>query len=83
MTTYKKYILLIQDYEEIKTIKLRSKIAACISLVSNNLNEGNNNVKEAITNSKFDKGKSYDKILATMLNNCVEKIKDSEIDNVK
>ena len=53
-----------------------------MALVSNNLNEGNNNVKEAINNSKFDKSKSYDKILATMLNNCVENIKDSDIDNV-
>ncbi len=54
-----------------------------MALVSNNLNEGNNNVKEAINNSKFDKSRSYDKILAAMLNNCVENIKDSEIDHVK
>ena len=54
-----------------------------MGLVSNNLNEGNNNVKEAINNSKFDKSRSYDKILSAMLNNCVENIKDNDIDNVK
>ena len=54
-----------------------------MGLVSNNLNEGNNNAKEAINNSKFDKSRSYDKILSAMLNNCVENIKDNDIDNVK
>jgi hypothetical protein len=53
-----------------------------MAIVSNNLNEGNNNVREAINNSKFDKSKSYDKLLAAMLNNCVDNIKDNDIDNV-
>jgi hypothetical protein len=82
MINYKKYNVFIKDYEEIKTIKLRSKITACMAIFSNNLNEGNNSVKEAISKSKFDKSKSYDKIFASMLTNCVDKIKDDEIDNV-
>ena len=69
-----------KDLEEISMIKRRSKLVACMSLVRNSLSEGNEEVKSALAKSSYDKSKSFDKILVTILNNCEKNIKDSEME---
>jgi len=69
-----------KDLEEISSIKKRSKIVACMSIVRNSLSEGNYNVKEVLDNSPFDRSKSFDKIVVTMLSNCERNIKDSQME---
>lgn len=70
------------DLDEISRVKKRSKIVACLSIIRNSLADGNQEVKAAIDNSKFDRSKSFDKIVVTMLNNCENKISDSEMEKI-
>ena len=70
-----------KDLEEIVTIKKRSKLVACMSIVRNSLAEGNSLIKDALDSSSFDRSKSFDKIVLTMLSNCEKSIKDPEMEN--
>jgi len=70
------------DLDEISRVKKRSKIVACLSIIRNSLADGNQEVKAAIDNSKFDRSKSFDKIVVIMLNNCENKISDSEMEKI-
>ena len=59
-----------------------SKIAACLSIIRNSLNTEAKNEKlsKAISSTRLDKGKYYDKAIATMLYHCVKKIKKEEME---
>jgi hypothetical protein len=69
-----------KDFEEIKTTKYRSKILSCMAILTHDLKEGNEIFRTAI--SKTDKSKSYEKFITALIADCVERIKDNEIDNV-
>jgi hypothetical protein len=69
-----------KDLEEIQVIKKRSKLVACMSLIRNSLAEGNNDIKQALDNSSFDRSKSFDKIVVTILSNCEKNMKDTEME---
>jgi hypothetical protein len=70
-----------KDFEEIKTTKHRSKILSCMALLTNTLKQGNELFKSTISGT--DKSKSYDKFIAVLLNNCIDTIKDNDIDKVR
>ena len=53
-----------------------------MALVRNNLSEENQSVKLIIQAGKFDKSKTFDKIVAMMINTCMSKITDKEIESV-
>ena len=70
-----------KDIEDVKNLKLKSKITACISLIRNSLHEGTNeHMQSTIRNSHFDKSKTYDKVIYLMLTTCTSKIKEANID---
>lgn len=64
------------------TIKTNSKISACMALLRNSLSEGNEKIKSTISEGKFDKSKTYDKIIAMIISNCMKKITDVEMETV-
>ena len=68
--------------EEMNQIKHNSKLSACMALVRNNLSEENQAVKQTIASGKFDKSKTFDKIVAMMINNCLTKITDAQMESV-
>lgn len=59
-----------------------SKIAACLSIIRNSLSAEPKNEKftKAISNTRLDKGKYYDKVIASMLFHCVKAIKKEEME---
>lgn len=67
---------------KINTATKHSKISACLALIRNNLNDNNKNIKlyTAISKTKFDKSKFYDKSISSMLLHCVKEIKKDDID---
>ena len=64
-------------------IKYNSKLSACLALARNSLAEDNQAVKQAIAASTWDKSKTYDKIVAMMLGNCMGKINDAQMEAVQ
>ena len=70
------------DLEEIQLIKRRSKLVACLSLLRNSLTEGNVEIKNILDSTHYDRSKSFDKILANILSNCEQKIKDNEMEKI-
>jgi hypothetical protein len=68
------------DLEEITMIKRRSKLVACMSILKNSLNDGNESFKEALDKSAFDRSKSFDKLVVSILKSCETKIKDKEME---
>lgn len=71
-----------KDIEDIKILKRKTKLAACSSILRNNLNKENQSLKTLIKNSKFDKEKTYDFAVVHMLNNCISKITQENIDTI-
>lgn len=68
--------------EEMNQIKYNSKLSACMALVRNSLAQDNQSVKQTIASSAFDKSKTYDKIVAMMISNCLAKISDAQMEAV-
>jgi hypothetical protein len=68
------------DLEEITMIKRRSKLVACMSILKNSLNDGNNSFKEALDRSAYDRSKSFDKLVVSILKSCETNIKDKEME---
>jgi hypothetical protein len=71
-----------KDLEEISLTKRRAKLAACMSIIRNSLAEGNSDIKSTLESSNFDRSKSFDKIVLSMVNNCDEHIKPADIEYV-
>ena len=63
-------------------IKHNSKLSACMGLVRNSLAEGNDLVKKTLSESNFDKNRSFDKIVSMMLSGCIGKITDKQMESV-
>lgn len=63
-------------------IKYNSKLSACMALARNSLAEENKEVKQIIASSSWDKSKTYDKIVAMMMSNCMGKITDAQMEAV-
>jgi len=68
--------------EEMNQIKYNSKLSACMAMVRNGLLEENQTIKNIIKTGKFDNSETYDKIVAMMLGNCMEKITDTQVESV-
>ena len=71
-----------KDLDEVLLVKNRSKIAACMLIMRTNLAKGNQNVINVLKDSKHDKEKTYDKIVAMMLDNCYNNIKHSVVEKI-
>jgi hypothetical protein len=76
------FLILKKDLEEMNQIKYNSKLSACMALARNSLAEENQTIKQVIASSNFDKSKTYDKIVAMMLSNCLGKITDAQMEAV-
>mgnify|MGYP001101355202 CR=1 FL=1 len=63
-------------------IKHNSKLSACMGLVRNTLAEGNDLIKNTLSESNFDKSRSFDKIVAMMLTGCMSKITYNQMESV-
>ena len=63
-------------------IKYNSKLSACMGVVRNSLAEGNELIKITLSESNFDKNRSFDKIVAMMLGGCMNKITDKQMESV-
>lgn len=68
--------------DDIERVKLRTKLLACMAILRNSLAKGNEDIRTAIKDSKFDKAKTFDKVAFTMLLNCKRVIKDEHVDKV-
>ncbi len=71
-----------KDIEDIKNLKRKTKLAACFSIVKNNLSKGNDNLVTIIKRSNFDKEKTYDYIVIHLLNNCINTITQESVDSI-
>lgn len=67
------------DFNILKNINRNYKEVACLSLVRNSLNEGNEKVKKVIKNSVFGSSDTFDKIFILMLNNCASQIQNEQL----
>lgn len=75
--------LILQKYkEEISELQLKNKISACVVLVRNSLEAGNDNVKSLIKNSKFDKEDTYNYVTLLMISQCTKTINEDEISQI-
>ena len=79
MKIYKKYINLIEDWNEVENLNNRTKIAACLVVIRNSLSVGNKDVKNTMRDTKHDKEKTFNKIIALMLEHCYNSITDEFI----
>ena len=85
LTEYE-YVDNLKDYDsdlreyliEIREEEKRLKLSTCLILIKNLLSKTPNKVIDAVQNSKLDKLKTFDKIYAEMLNNCVETINGND-----
>jgi len=59
-----------------KGLRTKYILAACIILIKNSLSKGNNDVIQTLKDTKHPKDKTFDKIYAMMLENCVENIEE-------
>jgi hypothetical protein len=53
-----------------------------LGLVRNTLAEGNDLIKKTVSESNFDKSRSFDKIVSMMLIGCMAKITDKQMESV-
>ena len=75
--------LVLQKYkDEISELQLKNKISACVVLVRNSLETGNDNVKSLIKNSRFDKEDTYNYVSLLMITQCSKTINEDEISQI-
>jgi hypothetical protein len=65
-----------------KGIKPKYILAACTIMIKNSLSKGNNEVIQTLKDTKHPKDKTFDKIYAMMLENCVENLDEKTALNV-
>jgi hypothetical protein len=71
-----------KDVEDIKILKRKTKLAACSSILRNNLNNGNESMKAILKQTNFDKEKTYDYVVTYLLSNCVNSITQESVDSI-
>lgn len=71
-----------EDINEIKALKKRTRLSACMSLIRNNLNQKNKKVETMISNSKYDASSTYDFILYNLIFKCIKNINETHIEKV-
>lgn len=70
--------------EEIKTTNFQIRVTACLSLIQSSLqsSEGNKYLIKAISKTKMDREKFYDKYTIALIYQCVNKIKQNQIEYI-
>jgi len=63
-------------------VKNKTRIVACMVLIRNNIVHGQIDIGQTIKTSKHDRSKSFDKILASMIDHCDNIINDNEVNYV-
>lgn len=53
-----------------------------MTILRNSLAKGNDEIRNAIKASRYDKAKTYDKIVTTIVESCTREISDVEVDKV-
>ena len=71
----------VKEINEIKKLKRKTKLTACVSIVKNNLDQDNDKVKKLLV-STSDKSATYDFILIKLIANCMSVITDDQIDKI-
>ncbi len=72
----------MKDLDYIKNVEKSGILTACMVLARNNLAGNNSDIKLTIKNTKFEKVKVLDKILVTMIKNCLENLHSSEVNEI-
>ncbi len=54
-----------------------------MTIVRNSLAKGNEDLKKTIGETKFDRAKTFDKVVTTMIQNCEDTINDKQLEQVK
>lgn len=71
-----------ENLDEIKEAERNFKLSGCLVLIRNLLEMKDNKVAQTLKRSKFDKGVTFNKIYAEMLNNCVNTIEEEIVDKI-
>jgi len=71
-----------REIQEIKRLKKRTKLSACMAILRINLDRGNEKIKNLIDSSNFDKSTTYDYLTTLLIHNCIEKIKENEMEKI-
>ncbi len=71
-----------EDINEVKALKKRTRLAACLSVIRNNLNQQNKSVEKLIANSKYDGSSTYDFILYNLVSKCIKNINEAHIEKI-
>jgi hypothetical protein len=73
--------MLLDDIKSIQELQEKTKEVVCLALIRNSLTLGNERIKTALKESKLDKGKTFDKIIILMFENCKNLITKEQIEN--
>ncbi len=71
-----------ESFNEIKEAERKYKLSGCLVLIRNLLEVKDNKVTQTLKRTKFDKGITFNKIYAEMLNNCVNSIEEGIVDKI-
>lgn len=72
-----------KDIEEIERVKEKAKTVACLIIARDSLSAGGNQVmKDALINTKFDRSHVFDKVLVSMVMSCSKTITQVMVDEV-
>lgn len=70
------------NIQEIEALNFKVKATACIVLVRNSLESGNEAFALKIKNSKHDKSNSYNYVVTAIVDKCVSQISDAQINKI-
>ncbi len=72
-----------ENLDRIRNLNKNYKHIACLALIRNSLNVGNENIKNVIKDTIHAKLDTFDKILILMLNNCENQLKNEDVGDVR
>ncbi len=71
-----------EDIKRYEGLNLKYKKFSCLAILRNSLEKGNEKIRKTIKTSLLDKADTFDKILISIVNNCIGKINQKQIDKV-
>lgn len=70
------------NLQEIENLNFKVKTTACIVMVRNSLESGNDSFAIKIKNSKQDKSNSYNYLVTAMIDQCASRISEAQINKI-
>ena len=75
-------IVNFQDLDLLDEVRNKTRLVSCMVLIRNNIVQGNIDIGPIIKSSKHDKSKTFDKILASMIEHCDKNINENDVNYV-